>query len=196
MSLSSNIYMGLPATARYCFWRSACMSIIALLSFIGVCAQPKPGGERITLELPSNYRWKSKKILKETKGIRGTLLHVMGRQVNSTPVDSITITTIDHRYYPLKAEGTAEEKLTYIQNRCPEATLDVVEQETIYSRVAILYTISGVDRSGGCGSSTLLNYVVEGPTALHTIELYIPSERYSQEIFDTWCAILLRAKIT
>lgn len=180
--------MHYPAKATY-------IVILVLFAFVCVSAQPKPGEERITIELPSAYRWKSKKIPKDSKGIRGTLYMAVGRQSAAAPVDSVTVTTIDKRYYPINAEGTPEEKLAYIQIACSEATLEIVNSRTVSGRTAILYAIRGTIGAGECGSSTLLTYVAEGPTALHTIELHIPTEQYSQDLFKIWCDILLQAKI-
>jgi len=182
-------------TIMRCSAKTTYLVAAILFVFLSVSAQPKPGEERITIELPSTYRWKSKKIPKDTKGIRGTLYAAAGKDTEAVPVDSVTITTIDKRYYPVKAEGIPEEKLAYIRIACSDATLEIVNSKTVPGRTAILYVIKGTNGAGGCGSSTLLTYVAEGPTALHTIELHIPAEQYSQEVFKLWCDILLGAKI-
>src|SRR3546814_9856664 len=84
-------------------------------------AQIKPGEEKIVVDLPTEYRWKSKKIPKDTKGIRGTAYTVSGSAADDAPVKQVTVTTIDRRYYPMKAEGSPEEKWTYEKSGCPEA---------------------------------------------------------------------------
>lgn len=170
--------------------------VIVLFAFLSLSAQPTPGKEKITIELPAEYRWRSNKIPKETKAIRATAYTVRGNNAENSPVTSVTVTTIDKRYYPMKAAGSPEEKWTYVKIGCPDATLDMIDQRTTEGRTAILYAIrSASDEGGDCDASVLLAYVAEGPTALHTIELYLPADTYGHEIFKMWCGILLQAEI-
>lgn len=158
--------------------------------------QIKPGEEKIVVDLPSEYRWKSNKIPKDTKGIRGTAYTVRGRTAHNAPVKEVIITTIDRRYYPMKAEGTPEEKWTYEKAGCPDAVLDVVDKKVVDGRTAILYAIKSTKLPDGlCGSTTLVTYVVEGPTALHTVELAIPEAQFTPERYKKWCDALLQSHI-
>ncbi len=159
-------------------------------------AQIKPGEEKIVVNLPSEYRWKSKKIPKDTKGIRGTAYTIRGRAAASAPVKQVTVTTIDRRYYPMTAEGSPEEKWAYEKAGCPEATLEVVDKKVVEERTAILYAIKSTKvPDGECGSTNLITYVVEGPTALHTVELAIPETQFTPEGFKMWCDALLQSHI-
>ncbi len=171
--------------------------MIAVLACFTAFAQPKPGRERISMELPAAYRWKSQKIPKDTKAIRGTLYTVRTAAGETAPVDSILITTIDKRYYPMKAEGAPEEKWAYVKSACPQAALEIIDRKVASGRTAILYCISSPGETDSvCGSSVLLAYIVEGPTALHTIELHIPVTQYSPEMAAMWRDILLAAVIS
>lgn len=170
--------------------------IVALFACLSLSAQTTPGKESIKIQFPTEYRWKNKKIPKETKAIRGTAYTVRGKNAESASVKSVIVTTIDKRYYPMKAEGSPEEKWTYVKAACPDAILEVIDRQIADGRTAILYAIqSGNDQGGDCSSAVLLSYVIEGPTALHTIELYIPTDQYDQHTFKTWCDILLQAEI-
>lgn len=160
-------------------------------------AQIEPGKEKIVVDLPSEYRWKSRKIPKDTRGIRGTAYTVRGKAADDAPVKLVTVTTIDRRYYPMKAEGTPEEKLAYETTICPEATLEVVDKKVVDGRTAILYTIKST-RTGdddACGSANLITYVAEGPTALHTVELAIPGDQFTPERYKMWCDALIQSRI-
>lgn len=159
-------------------------------------AQIKPGEEKIVVDLPSKYRWKSTKIPKDTKGIRGTAYTIRGRAADEAAVKQVTVTTIDRRYYPMKAEGSPEEKWLYEKSACPEATLEVVDKKVVDGRTAILYTIKATKTpEGECGSTNLITYVAEGPTALHTVELAIPEAQLTPERYKKWCDTLLRSRI-
>src|SRR5690606_39656254 len=115
--------------------------------------------------------WKGTKIPKDTKGIRGTAYTIRGSAANNAAVKLVTVTTIDRRYYPMKAEGSPEEKWLYEKSACPEATLEVVDKKVVDGRAAILYAIKSTKMANGeCGSANLITYVVEGPTALHTVD--------------------------
>ena len=159
-------------------------------------AQIKPGTEKIVVNLPSEYRWKSKKIPKDTKGIRGTAYTIRGRAADDAAVKQVTVTTIDRRYYPMKAEGTPEEKWAYEKAGCPEAMLEVVNKKVVDGHTAILYAIKSTKvNDGECGSANLITYVVEGPTALHTIELNIPARQFTTDRYKQWCDALLQSYI-
>ena len=159
-------------------------------------AQPTPGKEKLVVTFPTEYRWKSKKIPKDTKAIRGTEYTIRGKNSEGAPVQTVTITTIDRRYYPMKAEGSPAEKWTYEKAGCPEATLDVVDKKVVDSRTAILYAINSTKLPGGdCGSVTLITYVVEGPTALHTVDLAIPDAQLTPKLYKQWCDALLQSRI-
>jgi len=159
-------------------------------------AQPTPGKEKIVIRFPTEYRWKSKKIPKDTKAIRGFEYIVQGKDTENAPVKTVTVTTIDRRYYPMKAEGSPEEKWEYEKADCPEATLEIVDKRTTEGRTAILYAIKGIRPSGGgCGEGILLTYVAEGPTAFHTMELTIPETRFTPELYEQWCNVLLQSRI-
>ena len=159
-------------------------------------AQIEPGKEKIVVNLPPAYRWKSKKIPKDTKAIRGTAYTVRGKAADAAPVKLVTVTTIDRRYYPMKAEGMPEEKLAYEKSICPGAELEVVDTKVTDGRTAILYTIkSAKTDDGDCGSAHLITYVVEGPTALHTVELTIPDDAFTQERYKMWCDALIQSRI-
>lgn len=159
-------------------------------------AQPTPGKETIVIHFPGEYRWKSEKIPKDTKGIRGTAYTVRGNQAENAPVNTVTVTTIDRRYYPMKAEGTPEEKWAFEKAGCPEASLEVVDKKTVDGRTSILYIIKATQSlDGSCGSTALLTYVAEGPTALHTVELAIPQEQFTPELRKQWCDALLQSRI-
>ena len=159
-------------------------------------AQPTPGKEKIVIDFPGDYRWKSSKIPKDSKGIRGTTYTVRGNAAEKAPVTTVTVTTIDRRYYPMKASGTPEEKWAFEKAGCPEALLDVVDQKQVDGRTAILYAITGTKSAAGpCGSTTLLTYVAEGPTALHTVELAIPQENYTPQLKQQWRDALVQSQI-
>ena len=159
-------------------------------------AQVKPGKEKIVVNFPPEYRWKSKKIPKDTKGIRGTAYTIRGGATDDAAVKQVTVTTIDRRYYPMKAEGSPEEKWTYEKSGCPEATLEVVDKKVVDGHTAILYTIKATKvPDGECGSANLITYVVEGPTALHTVELAMPAARFTPEAYKKWCDALLLSHI-
>ena len=87
-----------------------CLIIAGFFTTSLAQAQIKPGTEKIVLNLPSEYRWKSTKIPKDTKGIRGTAYTVRGKKADGAPVMQVTVTTIDRRYYPMKVKGPREEK--------------------------------------------------------------------------------------
>ena len=159
-------------------------------------AQIKPGEEKMVVNLPSEYRWKSTKIPKDTKGIRGTAYTIRGRAADDAAVKQVTVTTIDRRYYPMKAEGSPEEKWQYEKSGCPEATLEVIDKKVVDDRTAILYAIKSTKVDDGeCGSANLITYVAEGPTALHTVELTIPEEHFTPERYKKWCDALLLSHI-
>ena len=159
-------------------------------------AQIKPGNEKIVVNLPSEYRWKSKKIPKDTKAIRGTAYTVRGSAADDAPVKQVTVTTIDRRYYPMKAEGSPEEKWSYEKAGCPDAVLEVVDKKQVDGRTAILYVIKSTKMTDGeCGSANLITYVAEGPTALHTVELTIPADHFTPERYKAWCDALLQSHI-
>ena len=176
--------------------KSTYVFTICLFWAFSTAAQPTPGKETIIVSFPTEYRWKSNKIPKDTKGIRGTAYTVRGKNSESAPVQTVTVTTIDRRYYPMKAEGSPEEKWTYEKAGCPEAELDVVDSKAVDGRTAILYAIKSTKLPGGeCGSVTLITYVAEGPTALHTVELAIPTEQLTPERYQLWCNALLQSRI-
>ncbi|MFB2120224.1 hypothetical protein [Parapedobacter sp. 2B3] len=160
-------------------------------------AQIKPGEEKIVVDLPSEYRWKSTKIPKDTKGIRGTAYTIRGSAANDAAVKQVTVTTIDRRYYPMKAEGSPEEKWLYEKSGCPEATLEVIDKKVVDGRTAILYAIKSTKTpdDGECGSVNLITYVAEGSTALHTVELAIPQSHFTPERYQKWCDTLLKSHI-
>lgn len=159
-------------------------------------AQPTPGKETLVVTLPSEYRWKSDKIPKDTKGIRGTAYTVRGKNPTNAPVQTVTVTTIDRRYYPMKAEGSPEEKWTYEKAGCPEASLEIIDRRVVDGHTAILYSIKSTKLPGGeCGMVTLITYVVEGPTALHTVELAIPTQQATPERYRQWYDVLLQSHI-
>lgn len=159
-------------------------------------AQIKPGKERIVVEFPEGYRWKSTKIPKDTKGIRGTAYTVRGSDAHDAPVKEVIVTTIDRRYYPMKAEGTPEEKWAYEKAGCPEAVLEVVDKKVVDGRTAILYAIKSTKLpDSGCGSGILITYVVEGPTAMHTVELAVPEAQFTVPMYQQWCDALLASHI-
>ena len=172
-------------------------TVFLLLIGFAAMAQPTPGKEKISIDLPATMRWKSTKVPKDTKAIRGILYTVRGEK-NGAPVDSVVITTIDKRYFSLRAEGTPEEKWAYVKSECPTAELTIVDKKIIDAgRTAILYLIKPEDAdSGACSSSVLLTYVIEGPTALHTIEVHIPTLLFNSGILEQWRDILLRASIS
>lgn len=174
------------------------MLCLAIASFFisPTHAQIKPGEEKLAINLPSAYRWKSTNIPKDTKGIRGTAYTIKGRTAEDAAVRQVTVTTIDRRYYPMKAEGSPEEKWQYERAGCPEAELEVVDKKTADGRTAILYTIKSTKLpDGACGSTNLVTYVVEGPTALHTVELAIPEAQFTPETYEMWCTALLQSHI-
>jgi len=170
---------------------------VACLCWTFCCwAQPTPGKEKIVISFPGEYRWKSAKIPKDTKGIRGTAYTVRGREAEEAPVKTVTVTTIDRRYYPMKALGTPEEKWEFEKAGCPEASLDIVDKKTVDGRMSILYLIKATKSSdGACGSTALLTFVAEGPTALHTVELAIPQDHLTPELQQQWCEALLQSQI-
>ncbi len=158
--------------------------------------QPTPGKEKITLSLPAEYRWKSKKIPKDTKAIRGTAYTASGKDAAEAAIQSVTVTTIDRRYFPMKADGSPQEKWEYERADCPDARLEIIDRQTLDNRTAILYAVRDVRWADGpCGGATLLSYIAEGPTAFHTVELTIPTERLTPELFAQWCAALLQSRI-
>lgn len=164
-------------------------------TFCGI-AQPTPGKEKIVISFPGDYRWKNAKIPKDTKGIRGTSYTVRGSEAEKAPVKTVTVTTIDRRYYPMKALGTPEEKWEFEKAGCPEASLDIVDKKTVDGRTSILYVIKATKSPDeACGSTVLLTYVAEGPTALHTVELAIPQAHFTPELQQQWCDALLRSQI-
>jgi len=159
-------------------------------------AQPTPGKEKIVVSFPGEYRWKTAKIPKDSKGIRGSAYTVRGSEAEKAVVKSVTVTTIDRRYYPMKALGMPEEKWEFEKAGCPEASLDVVDKKTVDGHTSILYMIKFTKSAdGACGSTALLTYVAEGPTALHTVELAIPQEQLTPELQQQWCDALLQSQI-
>ena len=61
---------------------------------------------------------------------------------------------------------------------------------------AILYAIKSTKVANGeCGSANLITYVVEGPTALHTVELAIPEALFTPDRYKMWCDALLQSHI-
>ncbi|SFH85268.1 hypothetical protein SAMN05444682_101435 [Parapedobacter indicus] len=159
-------------------------------------AQPTPGKEKIVIDFPGEYRWKSTGIPKDTKGIRGTAYSIRGSAAEKAPVKTVTVTTIDRRYYPMKALGTPEEKWEFEKAGCPEASLDIVDKKTVNGRTSILFVIKATRSSDEtCGSTVLLTYVAEGPTALHTVELVIPQEHFTPELQQQWRDALLQSQI-
>lgn len=159
-------------------------------------AQPTAGKETLIVTLPTEYRWKSDKIPKDTKGIRSTAYTVRGKNPENTPVQRVTVTTIDRRYYPMKAEGSPEEKWIYEKAGCPEAELEIVDKKVVDGHTAILYAIKSTKLPDAeCGSVTLITYVAEGPTALHTVELAIPKAHFTPERYQQWCDTLLQSRI-
>ncbi|MBK1439181.1 hypothetical protein JHJ32_04210 [Parapedobacter sp. ISTM3] len=169
---------------------------VLLLAAFHVNAQPTPGKEKLVLTLPAEYRWKDKTIPKDTKGIRGMSYTVRGKNAQLAPVKTVTTTTIDKRYYPMKAEGSPAEKLEFEKAGCPGATLDVIDKKTVDGRTAILYAIKDTKSADGdCGTTVLLTYVAEGPTALHTVEVAIPTAHFTQELYQLWCDVLLQSRI-
>ena len=171
--------------------------LLLVLSGLTIAAQPSPtpGKEQITIDLPETSPWKGKKIPKDTKAIRGKLYTVRGRRSEAI-VDSVVVTTIDKRYFPMKAEGAPEEKWAYIKTSCPAAELTIVNQKVASGRTAILYTVQSAGDNNDCGTAVLLAYIAEGPTALHTIEVYIPKGQFNDRTFGMWCDILLAAEIS
>ncbi len=168
--------------------------VIGMLFAFQAEAQPKPGEETIVVPFPSEYRWKSKKIPKDTKAIRGTSYTISGRNAADAPVQTVTVTTIDRRYYPIKAADSPAEKLEYEKASCREAMLEIVDRKVVDSRTAILYTIKS-DTEDDCGSAVFLNYIAEGPTALHTVELEIPKQHFTPALYKQWCEVLLQSRI-
>lgn len=164
-----------------------------LLAFYAT-AQPKPGKETLVVTFPADYRWKGKKIPKDTKAIRETAYTVSGKDMENAPVQTVTVTTIDRRYYPIKAEGTPEEKWEYERTACPQVTLAIVDKKVIDGRTAILYSLKS-ETADECGSTVFLAYIVEGPTALHTVELDIPTTHFTPELYRQWCNALLLSRI-
>jgi len=159
-------------------------------------AQPKPGKEKIVVALPEGYRWKSARIPKDTKAIRGTEYRVAGKNAQDAPVQTVTVTTIDRRYYPMKAAGMPEEKWEYEKAACIDAELEIVDRKEQDGRTAILYSIkSAKSGESECGSTTLLTYVAEGPTAFHTVELAIPQDQLTPVLYKQWCDALLASRI-
>src|SRR5690606_34360583 len=159
-------------------------------------AQPTPGKERIVTVFPGTHRGKSSKIPKDTQGIRGTEFTARGKGSESAPVRTVIVTTIDRRYYPMKAAGTPEEKWEFERAGCPDAQLQVLDKKTVDGRTAILYAIEATKvPDGDCGSAVLLTYVAEGPTALHTIELMIPQDQYTPALLKQWSDALLQSRI-
>lgn len=168
----------------------------ALCSALFATAQPKPGTEKITVSLPAEYRWKSNKIPKDTKAIRGTAYTVSGKGAEYAAVQTVTVTTIDRRYFPMKADGSPQEKWEFEKADCPESQLEIIDRQTHDARTAILYAVKDIRATDGlCGDATLLSYIAEGPTAFHTIELTIPTQLLTPELFKLWCAALLASRI-
>ena len=161
-----------------------------------VQAQPTPGKETIVIKFPGEYRWKSSKIPKDTKGIRGTSYTIKGRGAETAPINTVTVTTIDRRYYPMEARGMPEEKWAFEKSGCPDAELDVIDQKTVDGHTSILYAISATRTADSdCGSTVLLTYITEGPTALHTVELTIPQEDFTPELLEQWREALLHSQV-
>ncbi|MGK6351207.1 hypothetical protein [Parapedobacter sp. DT-150] len=177
-------------------YQSGCLLVAGMLLVFLANAQPKPGKETIEVPFPPEYRWKSKAIPKDTKGIRSTLYTVSGKNTENAPVQTVTITTIDRRYYPMKAEGSPQEKWEYEKAGCPEATLEVIDRKVTDGRTAILYAIKSTRSADGeCGSTVLLTYVAEGPTAFHTVELAIPTQHFTPSVSQQWYHALLQSRI-
>jgi len=159
-------------------------------------AQPVPGKETIVIDFPGEYHWKHTKIPKDTKGIRGMVYSMKGSGAANVPVKTVTVTTIDRRYYPMKALGMPEEKWQFEKAGCPEASLDMIDQKNVDGHTAILYAIKATrSANSDCGSTVLLTYVAEGPTALHTVELSIPQNEFTPQLQQQWHDALLQSKI-
>lgn len=174
----------------------ALIAITSLACLFQAMAQPKPGKEKLVLSLPDTYRWKSTKIPKDTKGIRSTAYTVRGKNAQEAPVQTVTVTTIDRRYYPMKAEGMPQEKWEYEKTDCPDAMLEVVDKKVVEERTAVLYAIKSARLPGGlCGSAVLLTYLVEGPTAFHTVELTIPQTAFTPAVYKQWSDALLQSRV-
>lgn len=171
-------------------------ALILLCSFFAIVtfAQPKPGKESINIDLPAAYKWKKVKIKKDTKSIRGIEYSATGKNSADAPVQKVVITTIDRRYYPIKAGTTVSDKIGYTQSDCPEAKLTTVEQKTADKLTSIIYLISS-ETDDTCGDTIFLGYAIEGPTAFHTIDIEIAKENYSETLLDEWKAIFSSAII-
>lgn len=189
--------MTMLAHTQYVIRTTQYALLIACLSWVSfAAAQPKPGKEKIVVPFLKEYRWKSKKIPKDTKGIRGTEYTVRDKAADTAAVRTVTITTIDRRYYPMKAEGAPEEKWAFEKAGCPDAALDIVDKKVTDGRTAILYAVKATKLPDGeCGSTVLLTYVAEGPTAFHTVELAIPTAQFTPERYKQWCDVLLQSRI-
>ncbi len=174
--------------------KSACLVVSCLFLTPFALAQPKPGKEKITVPFPTEYRWKGAKIPKDTKAIRGTEYTIRGKNAENAAVQRVTVTTIDRRYYPMKADGAPQEKWEYERAGCPESTLDIIDRKTVDGRTAILYAIKS-DTDDACGDTIALTYIAEGPTAFHTVALNIPKEQFTPALYKQWCDLLLASRI-
>lgn len=177
-----------------------CAVAMVLIAVIPAHSQskstPQPGKEKLVIPLPADIRWKSQKVPKDTKAIRGFRYLASGPRSSQSVVQEILVTTIDRRYFPMKAEGSPEEKLQYEQTGCPDATLEIIDRHLADGRLAILYAIRKTKHAEAlCGSTTQLVYVAEGPTAFHTAELVFPEEMYASSDFQRWCDIFRNCRI-
>lgn len=159
----------------------------------------KPGREKITLQLPRDYRWDTRKVPKDESSIRswtyqGTL-RTAAEPATALPDLTLEVTTIDRRYYPIRAGSSVTDKLTMMQNADPMSRLDIHQNKIQENLKAIIYTISPGNPGDELSSvedepCILLGLAAEGPTAFHEVLLKIPRSLSSPELIAYWTNIL------
>lgn len=168
----------------------------------------KPGREKITIQLPKDYRWDTRKVPKDESSIRAWTHHGTLRAAASTsaatasalPELTLEVTTIDRRYYPIRAGSSVTDKLTMMQNADPMSRLDIHQNKIQEKLKAIIYTISpgepGDKQSSAEDESyVLLGLAAEGPTAFHEVLLKIPRPLASPELIAYWTNVLASSLI-
>jgi len=157
-------------------------------------AQIKPGKEKLLVQLDPAYKWKSSTEKSEFNSIRKTTFKIQGKQSIEYPIQLLELTTIDKRYYTIKARAAAMDKLKYYQSQCQEIVLDLRQQGVTENGSFVIYILQApIDVE--CMDHVFLGLAVDGPTAFHGIEIKIPKEKANAALLEQWVALLSEYKI-
>ncbi len=175
------------------------LRILCVLVFLGCLmataqAQIKPGKEKLEIDLPESVRWRTKKIPKDTRAIRGFEHFARPRDTAGLAVQSLELTTIDKRYFPIRARETVQQKVAFYKSSCEDAALQVLTQEQREHGSWIVYMVRTFGESD-CLPEVFIGLAAEGPTAFHSVEILVPAERVTDELIAQWTDILGSARI-